>query len=65
MAGTPGSWDRRVVGMLLRLQNGLGNDVLWWRCGRSVVGGAHAFGESPVSMVAPCFPPTESATPLH
>ena len=37
---------------LLRLHDGLGNPVLWWRCGRCVSGGAHAFGETHVDLAA-------------
>jgi hypothetical protein len=38
---------------LLRLRDGLGNAVLWWRCGRCVLGGAHSFGESRVEFAVP------------
>jgi hypothetical protein len=30
---------------LLRLRDGYGNPVLWWRCKRCIAGGAHASGD--------------------
>jgi hypothetical protein len=38
---------------LLRLHDGLGNPVLWWRCARCVTGGAHAFGEIHLDLAVP------------
>jgi hypothetical protein len=38
---------------MVRLHDGHGNAVLWWRCGRCVTGGVHAFGEARVEFAVP------------
>ncbi|HEY3819141.1 MAG TPA: hypothetical protein VGL81_18360 [Polyangiaceae bacterium] len=52
LAGTTGDLPARGW-RLLRVRDGLGNPVLWWRCGRCVSGGAHAFGETRVELAVP------------
>jgi hypothetical protein len=47
---------------LVRLHDGLGNAVLWWRCARCVAGGVHAFGEARVDFAVPYSTSTGAST---
>lgn len=44
LSATPEELDSRGW-RLLRLRDGYGNPVLWWRCKRCVTSGAHSVGE--------------------